>query len=63
MRRASGSTDVWTPRAEANKSDVWYENGRGLLDAGWYAVDDEAGRVGPFETRREADAALEEAKP
>ncbi len=38
--------------------DVWYENGRGLLDAGWYVADDGAGRLGPFETEREAETAL-----
>jgi hypothetical protein len=38
--------------------DVWQETGRGLLGAGWYAAHDDAGRVGPCETKRDALDAL-----
>jgi hypothetical protein len=34
-------------------TEVWYENGLGLLDEGWYASDDDRGRRGPFETKAE----------
>jgi hypothetical protein len=39
--------------------EIWYENGRGLLFAGWYAAGDEAPRQGPFETKNEAEGTIE----
>jgi hypothetical protein len=38
--------------------EVWREPASGLLQAGWYAADDEGRRFGPFETRDEADRAV-----
>jgi len=43
-------------------SDTWYENGKGLLSAGWYAAHEDQGRLGPFETKDEAEAALEDSE-
>jgi len=60
-RQESSRAFTYLRLMESSVSDVWYENGRGLLDAGWYAAHDEEGRLGPFETEREAKAALEEA--
>lgn len=42
--------------------EIWYENGRGLLFQGWYTANDECLRRGPFDTKEEAEAAVEQAE-
>jgi hypothetical protein len=42
--------------------EIWRENGHGLLFPGWYAASDEGPRRGPFETKSEAEHAIDHAK-
>jgi hypothetical protein len=42
-------------RAAVEKPETWQESGDGLLDAGWYAHTDATGRLGPFNTKKQAE--------
>jgi hypothetical protein len=52
-KKSSSPKQTW-PRSRPAQGrsgaiEWWYEGGSGLLDAGWYAADDEHTRQGPFE--------------
>ncbi len=59
ISKGRGEPDAFVPhtvRMGKSGVEVWYEDGEGLLFAGWYAADDD-GRLGPYETKAEAEQA------